>query len=168
MILFGCLLAMTAAVAPRLVLILAWVFGDRWDAVWQGEYIWPLLGIIFLPYTTIMYLLVWSPALLGGSSIEGWDWMWIIMGIFLDLWKWSQVIANRKEATTQTQKYYPGGAPGGGGSAATTAAISTGQVPPITSPTSVDAGTAPTATTAPPEPPPDDAGDTSGGPPTSV
>ena len=57
MILLGCLLAFGAAVAPRVVLILAWIFSERWDAVWQGEWIWPLLGIIFLPYTTILFLL---------------------------------------------------------------------------------------------------------------
>ena len=112
MILFGCLLAFGAAVAPRLILILAWIFGDRWATVWQGEWIWPLLGIIFLPYTTIMYLLAWSPALApGGANIEGWDWMWIILGLFLDLWKWSQLIANRREAQAQTMKYYSSGAP---------------------------------------------------------
>ena len=57
MILFGCLLAFSAALAPRLVLILAWIFSDRWSKVWEGDFILPLLGIIFLPYTTIMYML---------------------------------------------------------------------------------------------------------------
>jgi hypothetical protein len=33
----------------------------RINAAFDG-WIWPLLGIIFLPYTTIMYVLVWSPA----------------------------------------------------------------------------------------------------------
>jgi hypothetical protein len=118
MILFGCLLAFSAAVAPRLVLILAWIFSDRWPLVWQGDWIMPLLGIIFLPYTTIMYLLTWS--LTGG--IEGWDWLWIIMGLFLDFMKWSQTFANRKEAAKQTQKYYPSGAPSTPTGSGTTAA----------------------------------------------
>jgi hypothetical protein len=145
LILFGCLLAFSAAVAPRLVLILAWIFSDRWPLVWQGDILMPLLGIIFLPYTTIMYLLTWS--LTGG--IEGWDWMWIIMGLFLDLMKWSQMFNNRKEAAKQTQRYYPSGAPRTptGTSAASSAAISGGQVPPSTSPTAMDSDTAPSATT---------------------
>ena len=136
MILFGCLLAFSAAIAPRLVLILAWIFSDRWPLVWQGDWIMPLLGIIFLPYTTIMYLLVWSLH----SGIEGWDWMWIIIGLFLDFMKWSQMFANRKEAATQTTKYYPSGAPRmptGGGT--TSAEVSTGQVPPSTAPSAPDA-----------------------------
>jgi len=149
MILLGCLLAFSAAVAPRVVLILAWIFSDRWHAVWQGDILMPLLGIIFLPYTTIMYLLTWS--LVGG--IEGWDWMWIIIGLFLDIMKWGQMLANRKEAARHTRKYYPSGAPSYGGSSTTDAAIAGGQVPPSTSPTAVDSDTAPTAASTPPDVP---------------
>ena len=90
MILFGCLLAFAAALAPRVVLILAWIFSNRWDLVWN-TWIWPLLGIIFLPYTTIMYLLVWS-----STGIQGWDWMWIILGVILDVMKWGQIANNRR------------------------------------------------------------------------
>jgi hypothetical protein len=91
MLLFGCLLAFAASLAPRLVLILAWIFGRRWDLVWQGNWILPLLGIIALPYTTIMYMLVWSPA-----GIHGFDWVWLAMGLFLDFMKWSQIARNRE------------------------------------------------------------------------
>jgi hypothetical protein len=101
MILFGCLLAFGAAVAPRLVLILAWIFSDRWVVVWQNEFLLPLLGIIFLPYTTIFYMLAWTPA-----GINGWDWLWIAMGLFLDLWKWSLTIANRRAAMEYGQAVY--------------------------------------------------------------
>jgi len=155
MILLGCLLVLGAAVAPRFILILAWIFSDRWELVWQGDWIMPLLGIIFLPYTTIMYLLTWT--LTGG--IEGWDWMWILIGVFLDIWKWSSMYANRQEAASQTMRYMPGGAPSYGGTSTTGAAISSGQVPPSTSPTAYDADTAPTAGTTPPEAPPDDSAD---------
>jgi hypothetical protein len=153
MILLGCLLAYGAAVAPRVVLVLAWIFSQRWPLVWQGDFILPLLGIILLPYTTIMYLLTWT--LVGG--IEGWDWMWILLGLFLDVMKWSQVLANRKEAVTQAQRYYPSGAPRTSGAQATRAAMAGGQLPPSTSPTAPDADTAPTAVSIPGDIPGDDA-----------
>ncbi len=92
MILFGCMLGLAIAFAPRIMLILAWIFSDRWNAVWGSNWFWPLLGIIALPYTTVMYMLVWTAV--GG--ISGWDWMWIIMGVMLDIMKWSQVVNNRK------------------------------------------------------------------------
>ena len=95
MILLGCLLAFGAAVAPRIVLILAWIFSDRWAAVWQDQFLAPLLGIILAPYTTIMFMLAVTvtPA---GTTIEGFAWFWIVLGVFLDLWKWGQVIQNRQ------------------------------------------------------------------------
>ena len=75
MILLGCLLVFGLAVAPRAVLILAWIFSERWPIVWGGDFLLPLLGIAFVPYTTIMYMLVWTP-----NGIEGWDWLWIGLG----------------------------------------------------------------------------------------
>ena len=88
----GCLLAMGAAFAPRLVLILMWIFGTRIDAAFNNVII-PILGIIFLPYTTIMYVLVWSP----GVGLSGWDWVWVLLGVGLDIMKWGQIVNKRKE-----------------------------------------------------------------------
>jgi len=156
MILLGCLLAFSIALAPRLVLILAWIFSDRWQVVWQNNFLLPLLGIIFLPFTTVMYMLAWSPAVAGGGNIEGWDWLWIILGLVLDIGKWGQMLTNRKEATAQVQRYYPSGAPRYGGTGGNAAAISTGQVPPSTSPTADDSATDQTAASTPPEVPDDD------------
>ena len=87
----GCLIAMVAAFAPRLVILLAWLFSDRWDLVWD-TWIWPLLGFVFLPYTTIMYVLVWTP----GIGVNGWDWLWIGLGLLLDIMKWGQLYENRQ------------------------------------------------------------------------
>ena len=101
MLLFGCLLAFGASVAPRVVLILAWIFSDRWAVVWKGDWLLALLGIIFVPYTTIMYMLTWS-----ATGIQGWDWMWILLGLALDFMKWAQIAANRKGIPG-----YPGGQP---------------------------------------------------------
>ena len=45
------------------------------------SFIVPLLGIIFLPFTTLMYVMVWNPV--GG--VTGWGWLWVILGVLLDL-----------------------------------------------------------------------------------
>ena len=81
MLLSGCLIAFAVALAPRAVLILAAIFSERWGLVWQGNWLWPVLGIIFAPYTTVMYMLAWSP----GTGISGFDWFWIILGVLLDI-----------------------------------------------------------------------------------
>jgi hypothetical protein len=144
MILLGCLLAFGLAVAPRIFLVLAWIFSERWPLVWKGDFLIPLLGIIFLPYTTIMYMLVWSP-----TGIQGWDWLWIILGLLLDLWKWQQVIANRKQGMEVAQGYYgsgSSGSPAGGSSASRASSTSASAA------ASVPATAAPPASTAPAEP----------------
>lgn len=100
MILLGCLLAFGLAVAPRAVLILAWIFSDRWPIVWGGDFLWPLLGILFVPYTTVMYMLVWDPAGFAGT-----DWLWIGLGLFLDVAHWGQTAANRKQVPGYPEQF---------------------------------------------------------------
>jgi hypothetical protein len=91
-ILLGCLVAFGLAAAPRFFLVLAWLFSDRWDIVWRGDFLVPLLGIIFLPFTTVMYMLVWT-----ATGIQGWDWLWIVLGLFLDMAQYQQAAANRNQ-----------------------------------------------------------------------
>jgi hypothetical protein len=73
------------------VLVIMWIAGPRVNAAFD-TFIIPLLGLIFLPYTTIMYVLVWNPV--GG--VHGWDWLWIALGVWLDVMKWGRVAQNRK------------------------------------------------------------------------
>jgi hypothetical protein len=94
-----------------------------------------------------MYLIVWS----FHSGIEGWDWMWILLGLFLDLSKWFGMWGNRREAAVQAQRYYPSGAPRYGGMGGNHAAVTGGQVPLSTSPTADDSAADPMAATTPPD-----------------
>ena len=57
----GCLLAVFAGMFPRFALIIFWIARpERMDATFT-TFLWPLLGIIFLPFTTLIYVLLWSP-----------------------------------------------------------------------------------------------------------
>jgi hypothetical protein len=40
-----------------------------------------------------MYVLVWSPV----TGTTGWDWIWIAMGVMLDIMKWGQIANNRRQ-----------------------------------------------------------------------
>jgi hypothetical protein len=65
-----CCLALTAGfLGPRLALFIWWVFGNKVDAAFD-TWVWPLLGLIFLPWTTLAYVLAWGP--LDGVSGAGW------------------------------------------------------------------------------------------------
>ena len=46
-----------------------------------GSFVWPILGTIFLPWTTLMYLIVWSPV----TGIIGLDWVFIGLGVLFDI-----------------------------------------------------------------------------------
>jgi hypothetical protein len=66
-------------VGPRFVGALWWFFGP---ALWQTAFtswIWPLLGLIFPPWTTLMYLLVFT----GG--VTGFEWVFMGMAVFSDV-----------------------------------------------------------------------------------
>jgi len=41
----------------------------------------PCLGFLLLPFTTLMYVLLWSP----GVGIQGLDWLWLIIAFVMDL-----------------------------------------------------------------------------------
>jgi hypothetical protein len=100
----ACLLAFGFAAAPRLFLILAWIFNEpRWSIVWSN-WLWPLLGIIFLPYATVMYMLTWQ----APDGVTGWGWLWVILGVLLDVMQWGSVYERRKEIPYASQ--YVGGA----------------------------------------------------------
>jgi hypothetical protein len=68
------LIVFAAIMAPRVALGVMWYFGDRVDKAFEGWFV-PALGLIFLPYATIMYVLLWSQR--GG--VEGAE--WFLVGI---------------------------------------------------------------------------------------
>ena len=72
----GCLFALFAGVFPRLALFIVWVARPKIVDAAFDSWIWPLLGLIFLPWTTLAYLVVWSPV--GGVS--GAEWIVVALG----------------------------------------------------------------------------------------
>jgi hypothetical protein len=79
----GCLFALLAGFAPRIALVLVWIFTNLVDRAFTG-FLLPLLGLIFLPYATLFYVLAWSPV--GG--VRGWGWFFVILGLILDIGHW--------------------------------------------------------------------------------
>jgi hypothetical protein len=67
-------------VGPRFALFLWWIFGEKVERAFDTWY-WPLLGLIFFPWTTLMYVIAWAP---GGVS-GFWDVLLIVLGVMLDL-----------------------------------------------------------------------------------
>lgn len=88
-----CCLALTAGfLGPRLAAVLWWIFdSSRWDLAFSS-WIWPLLGIIFLPWTTLAYVLMWSP----GTGVHGWEWLIVGLGLAGDIATYSSRAAKSR------------------------------------------------------------------------
>src|SRR5664279_4780834 len=50
----GCIFALIALLSPRLAVFLLWAFTNYVDRAFSGWFL-PLLGIVFAPWTTLMY-----------------------------------------------------------------------------------------------------------------
>jgi hypothetical protein len=76
----GCVVALLAAISPRLVIFLLWIFSDRltiaFRSGWEG-----VIGFLLLPYTTLFYALVCSP----GRGVDSFGWFVVALGVLLDL-----------------------------------------------------------------------------------
>lgn len=89
-----CFLLVLGTLGPRFGILLIWLFGDRVDVAF-GSWLWPLLGLLFAPWTTLGYLLVWSP----GTGVSGAEWLVVAMGVVLDLATYSARSAQSRYAT---------------------------------------------------------------------
>jgi hypothetical protein len=76
----GCLLTGFITLAPRLVLLFIWLFTDRVSAAFEG-FLVPLLGFLFLPFTTLAYALVWNTQ----SGVSGAAWLLVGGGLLFDI-----------------------------------------------------------------------------------
>src|SRR4051794_12177713 len=77
----GCLFVIFAGAFPRLGVLFIWLARPSlFSAAFGGAWLWPLLGVLVLPLTTLMYVLLWSPA-----GINGFDWFWLGLAFLLDV-----------------------------------------------------------------------------------
>jgi len=75
-----CLFTTLVLAGPRLAILVWWLlYPARFALAFKGSWIWPILGTIFLPWTTLMFLIVFP----GG--VIGLDWLWIGLGVLADI-----------------------------------------------------------------------------------
>ena len=76
-----CLFLLLLSLGPRFAILAMWLFGNRVDFAF-GSWVWPLLGLLVAPWTTLMWLVVFP----GG--IEGLDYLWLGFAVAFDLFTW--------------------------------------------------------------------------------
>jgi hypothetical protein len=74
-----CLISVLVLIGPRFGLVFWYLYRpDRFDLVFD-TWVWPILGFLLLPWTTVMYVAV------GVGGVDGWDWLPLAFGFLLDL-----------------------------------------------------------------------------------
>lgn len=80
-----CLIAILGGLFPRLALLVLWIVRPALVAAAFDSFLLPLLGIIFLPFTTLIYVFVYVP----GVGLTGWGFLWLVLALLCDLGHWS-------------------------------------------------------------------------------
>lgn len=73
----GCIVALVA----RIALLVVWISTPLVSRAFHGGLLLPVLGIIFLPLTCLVYVLVYIP----GIGVTGWSWVWVVLAVLFDL-----------------------------------------------------------------------------------
>jgi hypothetical protein len=78
----GCLTALVAG-GSRIFLLMVWFSRPAaWNAAFS-TIIWPCLGFLFLPFTTLMYYVLQTNN--PGAALAGIDWLWLILAVIIDV-----------------------------------------------------------------------------------
>jgi hypothetical protein len=81
-----CMFAILVFLGPRIAGIIWWLAAPlRWQAAFNGSWLWPVLGLIFLPWTTLMWVIV-APT---GQILQPISWLWIALGVLADISSYS-------------------------------------------------------------------------------
>ena len=74
-----CVVSVLAFIGPRAGIVVWWLMDpSRWQTAFP-VWIWPLLGALFVPWTTLAYVFVAS----GG--VHGLDWILLVIAVLADL-----------------------------------------------------------------------------------
>ncbi len=74
-----CFFTALLLVGPRFATMVWWLFDPVYLSAAFDSWFWGFLGWLFLPWTTLMYLVVYT----GG--ITGFDWILLGLGVFADM-----------------------------------------------------------------------------------
>jgi hypothetical protein len=85
-----CVLSTLLVFGPRLAFLVYWLFpvGRAKTFLVFQSFLWPLLGWIFLPWTTLAYVIFFP--------IGGLDWIWLVLAVLADLAAYSGGYRHRR------------------------------------------------------------------------
>ena len=94
----GCLIALIAMLSPRFAFVLVWLFTERVQVAFTNNVVVPLLGLLFLPWTVLMYTVAYDP--LRGVSAMGW--FFVIFAFIVDIASYGSGAREQRQRSTTT------------------------------------------------------------------
>ena len=80
----GCIFAVLALAVPRVLMLLVFLLTDWFARAFQTQ-VWPIMGFVFMPYTTLAYL----AAMLNNHHALSGGWLALfIVAIIVDVGHW--------------------------------------------------------------------------------
>jgi hypothetical protein len=95
-----CLIGCLALFMPRLALFLVWLFSDYLGRAYETT-IWPLLGFIFMPLTTLAY--AWARHH-GNGSVAGIGLVVVVLAVLVDLGLLGTSESSRRSARLRSER----------------------------------------------------------------
>jgi hypothetical protein len=78
-----CFAAVAALIGPRFAILVWWLIdSNRWEQAYENFFI-AFIGFFFLPWTTIMYVVVFR------DGVTGFDWILMGLGLLADVGSYS-------------------------------------------------------------------------------
>lgn len=78
-----CLFTTLLLAGPRVAGVIWWLASPTLWRMTFTSWLWPVLGLIFLPWTTLMYVIV------APGGIVGFEWVWLALAFVVDLISYS-------------------------------------------------------------------------------
>lgn len=88
-----CGLVVLALLGPRAAVLFWWLIRPGYFSVIFTTILWPLLGFLFLPWFTLMYLIV------APGGLNGFDMIWLALGLLLDISSYAGSAYSNKNRT---------------------------------------------------------------------
>jgi len=95
----GCVVAGFGMLLPRLIILASWINDPNlWGSTFSSQ-LWPILGFLFLPWTTFFYVLF------AAGGFDAFRILVMIVAVAGDLGTWGGGVFGTKKAT---DSYYRG------------------------------------------------------------
>ncbi len=77
----GCFIALIAMLSARFAFFLTWIFSDKVTIAFDGGFLAPFIGLLFLPWTALAWTFMYAP----GRGVNGFGIFVVLFAFLIDL-----------------------------------------------------------------------------------